>query len=335
MDHLNTQHSTIKFTAEVSQRSVNFLDTTITLESDGSLSTNLYRKPTDTFQYLHYRSFHPNHQKQSIPYSQFVRVRRICTHKKDYFTNTDLMIRHFITRGYPMKLLIKAQKDAAALNRVDLLKQKPKSNVETIPFITTYSPAHQEIKSILNTSLFLLDNTRPQLNQKYKFMVTARRCPNLRDLLTKSKLPNEGVLRKSTRGSSKCDRPRCTVCKHVKTTTSVTSRTTKQTIHIPINSNCISSNLIYIIECSKCGIQYVGQTSNTLTTRLRQHLRDIRLNNEFKAVSNHFNSTNHNIDDVTIYGVDSAADLNARLRLEEAWIHVTKTVQPQGLNHRF
>ena len=264
VDHLNNQHPTIKFTAEISNQSVNFLDTTVTRETNGSLSTNLYRKPTDTFKYLHYRSYHPSHQKRSIPYSQFVRIRRICTHKRDYFTNTDLMIRHFISRGYPMKLLIKAQTDAASLVRSELLKPKTRSETETVPFITTYGPAHQDIKNILQSSLFLLDNSRPPINNKYKFLVTARRCPNLRDLLTQSKLPSTTAIGPRSRGCKPCQRPRCTVCKHVKTTTSVKSHSTGRNVTIPATTTCTSVNIIYIIECRRCGIQYVGQTSNTL-----------------------------------------------------------------------
>ena len=43
----------------------------------------------------------------------------------------------------------------------------------------------------------------------------------------------------------------------------------------------------------------------------------------------------HSLNDVTILGLDTATDLNARLRLEEAWIHVMNTIQPRGLNQRF
>ena len=44
--HLNNVHRTIKFTAEISATSVNFLDTTVNLR-DRELITTLYVKPTD------------------------------------------------------------------------------------------------------------------------------------------------------------------------------------------------------------------------------------------------------------------------------------------------
>ena len=336
IDHLNSQHPTIKFTAEISNKSVNFLDTTITVAADGSLTTTLYRKPADTFKYLHYRSFHPTHQKRSIPYSQFVRVRRICTFKKDFINNTNLMIKHLLARGYPMKLLIDSQNRAAVLTRDELLKPNPRAEKSTIRFITTYSSQNVEIQNIIKTSLFVLDNSRPRINHEHKFLVTSRRCPNFRDLLTKAKLPTDSVnAPRPPRGSSTCSKPRCSTCQHIRTTTSVRSHAHQRVIPIPVSTNCMSTNIIYIIECSKCSKQYVGQTSNTLTTRLRQHLRDIRLENIFKPVAAHFNEAGHTIRDVSIYGVDAAADLNTRLRLEEAWIHVIGSSQPAGLNLRF
>ena len=335
VDHLNKQHPTIKFTAEISLTSVNFLDTTVFKESDGSLSTKLYRKPTDTFQYLHYHSHHPSHQKKSIPYSQFVRVRRICTHKSDFFNNTDLMIKHMVARQYPMTLLLEAQKRAASLSRNDLLTPKNHINTPTVPLVTNHTNKDQDIQNIIRNSLFLLENARPKFSHEYKFLVTSKRSPNLKDSLVKSRLSNQQTQAQSRPfGSNPCTLPRCSTCQHVRTCTAVKSQSNGRTVKIPTTTNCHSTDIIYIIECNKCHKQYVGQTSNTLTTRLRQHLRDIRLKHDYKSIAQHFNMVDHNIHDVIIFGVDHAANLNTRLRLEEAWIHVIGTYQPAGLNRR-
>ncbi len=73
INHLNSCHPTIKFTAEISDCGVNFLDTTIHLEKDGSLWTNLYysRDPTDSHDYLLFSSAHPYHCKKSLPSVNF------------------------------------------------------------------------------------------------------------------------------------------------------------------------------------------------------------------------------------------------------------------------
>ena len=37
------------------------------------------------------------------------------------------------------------------------------------------------------------------------------------------------------------------------------------------NISCKSNNLIYAIECTRCGMQYVGQTMNSIADRFRSH----------------------------------------------------------------
>ena len=81
--HLNDSHPTIKFTMEASKQQVNFLDTTVYVENN-LLKTDLYCKPTDSHNYLLYSSAHPQKCKDSIPYGQFLRVRRICTKLEDF-----------------------------------------------------------------------------------------------------------------------------------------------------------------------------------------------------------------------------------------------------------
>ena len=103
---LNHQHPTIKFTADMSTTMVYFLDVTVIRQPDKSLHTTLFWKPTDTYRYLHFKSFHPTAQKKSIPSSQYLRVRRMCTSKTDFFKFTNIMLSHLASRGYHMSLLI-------------------------------------------------------------------------------------------------------------------------------------------------------------------------------------------------------------------------------------
>ena len=51
VESLNEIHPTIKFSAEWSQKSINFLDVKVSL-IDGQIETYLYVKPTDSHQYF-------------------------------------------------------------------------------------------------------------------------------------------------------------------------------------------------------------------------------------------------------------------------------------------
>ena len=76
INSINKQHSNIIFTSNISTTSINFLD--VTIDPDlGHITINIYTKPTDTPAFPSYNSFHPRHIKQSIIYSQFLRLRRI------------------------------------------------------------------------------------------------------------------------------------------------------------------------------------------------------------------------------------------------------------------
>jgi hypothetical protein len=77
LSRANNLHPSIKFTGEISNSTISFLDTSSSL-SEGELSTDLYSKPTDTKQYLLPSSCHSPHVTKSIPHSQALRIRQIC-----------------------------------------------------------------------------------------------------------------------------------------------------------------------------------------------------------------------------------------------------------------
>ena len=77
IDYLNNIHSSIKFTSSHSSTYIPFLDLSVSLTNDVSISTDLYTKPTDKHQHLLYSSCHPLHTKKTIPFSLALRLQRI------------------------------------------------------------------------------------------------------------------------------------------------------------------------------------------------------------------------------------------------------------------
>ena len=73
-------HPKIKFTLEHSLKELPFLDILIK-NVNGQIITDINHKPTDTQQYLHFRSHHPKNRIESILYTLARRIYMIITDK--------------------------------------------------------------------------------------------------------------------------------------------------------------------------------------------------------------------------------------------------------------
>ncbi len=115
----------------------------------------------DTHSYLHYTSSHPQHVKDSEPYSQLIRVRRLCSDYTDLLQKASKVYQHFKNRGYPESLLNKALEKVKGMNRQSLLNPAkdptPKNDSETI-LVTTYNPSNPSFKKILDRNKPILES---------------------------------------------------------------------------------------------------------------------------------------------------------------------------------
>ena len=150
LNYINQVHETIKFTAECSTQEVPFLDILV-YKLNNRLATKVYHKKTDDKMYLHYSSTHPRSQKDAIPYSLFIRCKRICTENR-YFNMEVQEITNKLTHcGYPKDLIVKSFLKAKNQDRENLLKmdEKPDNQEDKIRLITTYNKHNPPMKEIL------------------------------------------------------------------------------------------------------------------------------------------------------------------------------------------
>ena len=63
-------------------------------------------------------------------------------------------------------------------------------------------------------------------------------------------------------------------CAHVRTGTDFTSAATGDKFSARVSAICKTSNIIYLIQCRKCKMQYVGETENPLHLRMNEHRSD-------------------------------------------------------------
>ena len=103
------------------------------LQENGKIKTDLYVKPTDT-QYLHSSSCHPCHCKKRIPYSQMLRLNRICLDSISFDRRCNDLERWLLERGYKGKEVQKQVLRGRAIRTNDLLNRErtPRINTDCI-----------------------------------------------------------------------------------------------------------------------------------------------------------------------------------------------------------
>ena len=99
IENLNCHHPTIKFTAAWPAKEVIFLDSWVYLEDD-LIGIHLHVKPTDKLQFLCMDNCHPKHCKTAIPYSQALRLLRICLEDENFPERVRDLKKYFLKRGY-------------------------------------------------------------------------------------------------------------------------------------------------------------------------------------------------------------------------------------------
>ncbi len=349
VDDLNRCHPTIKFTSEMSDISINFLDATITKHGK-KLSTKAYSKPTDSHNYLLYSSCHPYHCKQGLPYSQFLRIRRICSDIKDFETKVIEMGLHFIRRGYPSSLIENALIKARRHDRADLLLPTTKSTEmpKQAFLITTFHPHFMDVQKVVQSNWDLLGKSGYTCGIfEHKYITGYRRLPNLKDKLVNARVPSSTtatVRRPNPKNGKKCKRAakgKCRYCPKINHSGRITSTFSGREYNARGKVDCKSSNIIYCITCNKCKIQYVGQTMLELSVRFSTHYNLIASGSNTHSVSRHFNLPDHDgLSNVEIHIVDfiharprSTLALKLRNKIETNWIHKLRTQAPTGLNY--
>ena len=141
---------------------------------------------------------------------------------------------------------------------------------------------------------------------------------------------------------TKCGNSRCKTCRHIVEGSSFSSNVTGKKYDVisdGMTMSCDTKNVIYLISCNKCGIQYIGETSQTLRSRINNHRN--RLKNLCDLyLYQHFNSDDHSEDDILVMPIEAVSiskgeciTLTAKRRhREDYWYRELKTIYPYGLN---
>ena len=327
--------SQIRFTSSGPSRSTVFLDTTVSVNDDGTLSTDLYTKPTASYQYLHHSSYHNPPVTTSLPKSQFMRIRRICSNITDYDRHAKRFTEHFVKRKFHRKKVEETAQNIRKMNREDLLtyKKQPQTS-ERVPLVLTYHHKFEGFSTAMKAAYNKASAKFPALQSIFpqQPMIAFRRTRNIRDKIIRANhhgRPQSQVSPSQARGRSQ-------LAQFMNASQTITNQKTQRTCQIE-GGPATTKGVVYAAECMKHKSIYIGQTERTLSTRFNNHRSDVIHQPHVCKLAEHFNRNSCSMDtDLRVSVLEQVSGSRAlREYKEDRWITRLQTVAPNGMNAAF
>ena len=135
-----------------------------------------------------------------------------------------------------------------------------------------------------------------------------------------------------------CKKANCRYCPRMNKPKYFTCTYTGYRYTTKLRGHCTTINLVYLITCTNCAKQYVGETKREFKFRMAEHIRDTRVKRE-TAVSIHFNEPGHSFENmifqiIQILPTHPEDDRSTTKHpiCERYWIYQLHPVKPLGLN---
>ena len=299
---LNTMDTSIQFTMESSEHEIPFLDVLVQL-SDGIgtgkiVSTDIYHKPTDSFNYFPFHSCSPKHIPRNIPYNLARRIALIVSDPKTRDEQLEKLRPRLLNKGYPENLINDSIEKAKTYEREVLLQyRKREKNKNTLTLVLDHNPkfidpSYKIKQNCIN--LNELEKVKAGKKSVPRIITAKRQPPSLLRLLSLS-VKRDHTLKVTRKYEySKCLDKRCMLCQQVILGQSYTTKTGKN-IKCNSNMNCKTRDLIYLLICKNCKSEYVGETGTELNKRMNLHRNQIK-NPDYRKlkVSRHISECGRN-----------------------------------------
>ena len=129
----------------------------------------------------------------------------------------------------------------------------------------------------------------------------------------------------------KCRHPQCGTCPQLSEKSHYTSYQTKHYFQINDIYSCDTTHAIYLLECTLCHKQYIGETHTTVRSRMVHH-RNMQKTATNRPIYAHILNHHKNFNIFSITIIDRVSDLTQRKQKEMYYISLLKTKVPVGLN---
>ena len=168
-----------------------------------------------------------------------------------------------------------------------------------------------------------------------KPVMAFRRPKSLRDFLVRARLKPNSDDDNQNGECRPCGRKRCQCCKMITSAGTVKS-SSGATVGLRQKTDCTTENVVYLISCSSCNKQYVGETKGPLNKRMNGHRDDWRHRRfERSPTAEHFHSADHDfLSHASVCCLEHNkewSDSTRKLR-ESYWIRRLNTLCPFGIN---
>lgn len=199
-------------------------------------------------------SCRPLHVVKNLPIDEYVRGKRSCSTEEDYHHECSVIDTRLRKRGYSNRLLNRAKNIADRRSRHHLLFNDRSSE---------NAKQSQKPKESIDNSL------------------------SLSALYT---LPTPTWLQHKECYS--CGRNHCRLCKYINRTDIFSSYSYESNFRVYALTNCNTTHVVYLVDCTQCMLQYIGFTIRKAKVRLSEHIAATRKTTDIRraisGVSRHF-----------------------------------------------
>ena len=141
---------------------------------------------------LHRQSFHPEHTKTSVIFSQALRYRRVITKDDNLIQNLQKLRDQLLQRGYKFSEINSQFNKVLHFSQKQLLinKKQQQQHSNILPFVVPFDKTTQSISSILKRHWHFINN-EPRLKELWPAtpILSLKEHPSLGDILVRADLP--------------------------------------------------------------------------------------------------------------------------------------------------
>ena len=280
----------IKFTMSVARKcALEFLDLSLHINEQNKICVDVYAKPTNSFTYVLPSTCYPKRNINNVPKGIALRLRRICDSDEKFDNRSHEYQNYLIARDYNPSLVKKHFNSTRNISRNEARQVKEKTSKQMFNLITVFNPLLQNLQTLISKNLPILysDPDMKEVFPEGTMNVTYSRGKNLKELVSPSLFPQSASISQSM--VSKCGQ-KCDICDNYLVTKNFFScKVTGKTYKVRGNLTCCSKNVVYILSCKICEVQYVGSAfKDNFKKRFRVHKSDVNTGKDRCGVGKHF-----------------------------------------------